>query len=451
VSKSVLWSLIACAGFALLMLVTIPAHAGMDVNIERELRELERQRRTREKVDIQKELNRVEEKGPRHFSGAKYRIAVFTFEDPTGTGLGDTLSFLISKRILFNSSVLSLGVVNFQEGLSVETASKLSYFDKVEKITEGQGYILSIWGQVSQSRDQLIIDTFLQLSNEALKDNFLWKTVLPRAMGGGTLQAQLRPSRIRLQTLMLPKKTKEEFFLAARETRNLRSEATISSTINAVIPEESTYVIVSSKGAWVQLKLDDGTVGWTSVAEHCVASCRDFLEGSNFANGLLRHADGRGLRGATSTLSSEALAVEEQIQALDALKNSAQEKAHSNSLDIALRWVGPNRLVGLDKRTGIDRGKGTPPGGAAFANIIAMAEIRMDLLKKSKASPKKLFDDIILDRGRVGEIATKLAKASLYDPDNADILKNLAVLFEFTNDTRRAQLAQKLVEAIRMK
>jgi hypothetical protein len=408
---------------------------GTDINIEHELQE----------------LTRIEGKRPHYFPGTKYRIAVFTFEDPTGTGLGDTLSFLISKGILFNSSVSSLGVVHFQEGLSVETTSKLSYFDKVEKITEGQGYILSIWGRVSQSRDKLIIDTFLQLSNEALKDKFLWKLVLPRAMGGGTLQAQLRPSRIRLQTLMLPEKTKEGFLVAARETRNLRSEATTFSTIKTVIPEESTYASVSRKGDWVQLKLDNGTVGWTSVAEHCVDSCRDFLESSDFANGLLHYADDRGLPAATSTLSAEALAVKEQIQALDALKDLDPEKVFAKSLDMALRWVGPNRWVGLDKSIGIDRGKGTPPGGAAFANIKTMAEIRMDLLKKLKTSPNKLLDNIRLDRGRVRQIATELAQESLYDPDNVDVLKNLVVLFKFTNDTQRAQLAQKLVDSIRIR
>jgi hypothetical protein len=52
-------------------------------------------------------------------------------------------------------------------------------------------------------------------------------------------------------------------------------------------------------------------------------------------------------------------------------------------------------------------------------------------------------------RNRVRQIATELAQASLYDPDNIDLLKNLAVLFQFTNDTQRAQLAQRLVDSIR--
>jgi hypothetical protein len=157
------------------------------------------------------------------------------------------------------------------------------------------------------------------------------------------------------------------------------------------------------------------------------------------------------LPAATSTLSAEALAVKEQIQALDALKDLDPEKVFAKSLDMALRWVGPNRWVGLDKSIGIDRGKGTPPGGAAFANIKTMAEIRMDLLKKLKTSPNKLLDNIRLDRGRVRQIATELAQESLYDPDNVDVLKNLVVLFKFTNDTQRAQLAQKLVDSIRIR
>ena len=77
------------------------------------------------------------------FPKAQHRVAVFTFDDPDNTGIGDALSFLISKKILFSTSVRSFAVVNFQQGASAKTESGLAYFDKVDKLTAGEDFRIS--------------------------------------------------------------------------------------------------------------------------------------------------------------------------------------------------------------------------------------------------------------------------------------------------------------------
>jgi hypothetical protein len=131
-------------------------------------------------------------------------------------------------------------------------------------------------------------------------------------------------------------------------------------------------------------------------------------------------------------LTGEALAIRDELQALRSLSHGGGEAA-KGALRIADGWDGPTRQNGLDAQTGLDRGTGVPPGGAAFANIRALA----------KVAAKKRSDGTI-KRTDLSAIAFELADALQYDPRNDDVLHNLAVMFRCSGDEKRAQLAADL-------
>jgi len=138
-----------------------------------------------------------------------------------------------------------------------------------------------------------------------------------------------------------------------------------------------------------------------------------------------------------ATLTTETLAVLDQLRALRYL-NRGNKAAEAHA--IASRWSGSERLTGIDPATEIDRGQGIPPGGAAFANIGALAKVQLAMKKARTNNQTPLLDPAIAE-----EIAFELADASLYDPRNADVLQNLKVLFGYAGDTERAELAGRLV------
>jgi hypothetical protein len=48
-----------------------------------------------------------------------------------------------------------------------------------------------------------------------------------------------------------------------------------------------SYSIVGSERHWVQLRLADGTSGWTSIDQFCTDICRALLDVANFANDVV--------------------------------------------------------------------------------------------------------------------------------------------------------------------
>ena len=385
--------------------------------------------------------------------------------------MANDVSLILAREILLNSGVSSLGVLNFTEDLSPEDLNELSYFDKVEKITEKEEVAFSVWGRVLPVRNKLLIDTFIQLPPNVLDQHFMWKLRLPRAMGGGQLQAHLRPDRIHLQSLALSKSAASDIKSAARSLRILRRNPRKDSPIVTEIPEEKVYSIIKRQGHWVFLKIRNGPEGWTPARGHCTELCAPLIEAGRFAGGILQYVASERLRSATNNLTTEALAVEEQIKALDGLNAASSKQIYKTSLKPALRWTGPNRWTGKDKWTKIDRGSGIPPGGAAFANVKALAELAIKLHNAYEATssgrPSREFleyethwslqrhydsvpfDDVRLTRRDVRPIAVELAKASLEDPRNVDILKNLAVLFTFLGDSYRAEIANSLAKKMK--
>ncbi|MCK8604417.1 hypothetical protein [Desulfoferrobacter suflitae] len=407
----------------------------------------------------------------------KHRVAIFAYEDPENTGLGEDIAILMGREILYNSNVYSLGVLSFTGELSPETYKSLSYFDKVENITKAEDVIFSIWGRIIPVGDSVRVDTFLQFA-EKIEDRLSWKFRLPFSMGGGVLQAHLRPKRILIQSIRLDTDVKSEIPNAVKALRTLRRKPKMNAKVVASIPLQKTYSVEKEEGDWVFLSIKSGPKGWTPRAGYCTGSCKQLLEAGRFSGGLLRYVIGQGsLRDATASLSNEALAIEEQIGALDSILRGTKITDISRSLEVAQRWIGPNRLSGKDERTGIDRGNGTPPGGAAFANIEALAKIAYELHKSiyhrrehridlSHAPepfyPRRMYDyfytteikdfeSIDISPHYIMRIANHLAKASLLDPNNLDVLNNLAVLFAYAGDQGRANLAMGLGKEIKSK
>jgi len=485
-----------------LILFFSSAHAGKSLWIDNELRrirerEIISRQRIRRSLEFDKKLNEIEvdlnkkkhinllEKKILHIPHVKFRVAVFMYEDPWNTGIGNTLATLMAREILFNTAVYSLGVLTYEGDLKPDKSFNLSYFDKVEKLTKDQEVTISLWGRIKPEKNLLVIDTNIQISEYSLDNYFSWNLKLPEAMGGKSLQAHLRPDRIKLQRFKLNKELKPSLIDAADRLQVLHEKPDNKSKIVAKIPLNRVYTVIKKENGWIHMKIEDGKEGWINSKGHHIDACNPLLESAKFVAGLLKYSASRKLMNATDHLTNEALAVKEQIEALDAIDSETEEEIYKNAIEPILRWIGPERWTGIDKWTKIDRGKRTPPGGAAFANGKALAEIAIKLnkrykhehfamiqrmkqeladmkrrnyrgmlneydlnhiLEKTRNLKAEMFNKIVLNKNFIIDIANKLAKASLNDPNNIDVLINLSVLYSILNDTERIEIVNMLVK-----
>jgi TolB-like protein len=395
--------------------------------------------------ETEREWRKVErgETVERHIMRARARVAVFAFDDPDRTGLGDYVGGVFAHRILFGARVPSLGVIRYFGSLAPDGPGKPGYFEKVERMTSAQGVTLALWGTIRREASEVVVDAHLQLSPETLGRSFRQRLPLERRVGGraescGEVQATLAPARIALQTVRLPVADAEVLRGAAAHLDDLRAGPSRSAPVVARIPETRGYWIGDRSQDWVKVEWDAPAAGqprnsgWFSAELACAGACRPFLEAAVFASGLLELAEDPSHEVPTPTrsLGSDALAVAEQARALQALRPDARNP--NLALELASRWSGSRRLTGKDPATGIDRGSGTPPGGAAFANLVAFAGLARADAEGARAP------------GRFEPIAFELAGAVQDDPTNGEVLRNLAVLFRCAGDGPREAQAQKL-------
>jgi hypothetical protein len=389
--------------------------------------------RAMERRDLESELRLLEQgkKPELGIPGAKSRVAVFPYEDPDKTGLGNTLGSLVAREILLRGGVTSIGVLRYEGGLSPTTKQPLGYFDKVDLVTTAQQVTLSVWGAVRRSGDTLTIDTFVQIPPEQIDRSFRWVLRLPGAMGSGELVARLRPDRILVQRLEIPNSAESAFRDAARSADELRKTARADAEVVATVPIGSVYYVEKSEGDWSYINAGPGRAGWVPTRGSCTGDCASLLESARFAGGLLRYLDSKNLPEASPALGDDARAVVDQIRMLQVLNSE-----RSDGIEAA--W---NKLEG-EKR------------GAAFANLHAMARIAIDLKRGASETFERAggrlqdaYEAVALDKARVLDAAFDLAAASQSDPRNTDILNNLAVLFAYSGDGRRADLARGLATA----
>ena len=408
--------------FCLVVLPATDAFAGVDESLDEQLNILAQGR-------VPKRL----------IPGAEYRVAVVTYEDPDGTGLGDAVASLAAREVLTNSRVSSIGVIFFREGVSPSAGSNLAYFDKVEKVTAAQDVKLAVWGVIRAVGGGVEIHTYVQVPEPSVEQHFGWHLRLPQAMGGKELRARLRPDRILVQRLRISESELGEIRAAADAITQLKAAPSRDAPVTANLPMKEVYYIMERQGDWVRLVTRGGADGWVPTREHCPGPCAELLQAAAYAGGLLRYmADGT-VPGAPNGLTEESRAVSDQLGALDLLG--------AGTIDDLLR-------MGSKTRQWLG-GKGVPPGGAAFANISMLGHLSMELKESilrvhhgalSAEAFSRLYDQIELDRRTLRSIAFRLAEASLEDPRNTDVLHNLAVLFEYAGDTERAALAGRLAE-----
>jgi hypothetical protein len=406
-------------------LLPIVVWAGIEASLEDPVRLLE-QGRTPERL----------------IAGAELRVGVFTYQDPDRTGLGNPLAELVAHEILMNTPVQSLGVLIFEDDLAPSRSSsgrdRLSYFDKVERVTEAQGVTLAVWGMVRAAKGQLVVDTFIQVPEQSLEKYLAWRFPLPEGMGGQSLQAYLRPDRIPVQRLRLPSEARKELLQAARRLIELRKDPESQAEIIGTRPRGQVYYVMKREGDWVFLRLSDSLQGWVPVRGHCAGNCSRLLESAAFTGRLVRYMADKMEAPYAGELTVETRAIGDQITALDALNKGSADV----SLEIARRWLSAERRTGSDLKIGAASGSGIPPGGAAFANIQALANVKSALKSAGGETGKS---ELSTERART--IAFELAQASQYDPRNQDVLHNLSVLFAYAGDQGRARLAKSLIES----
>ncbi|MCB1922943.1 MAG: hypothetical protein KDJ27_04220 [Gammaproteobacteria bacterium] len=371
--------------------------------------------------------------------GAQYRVAVFSYNDPDDTGLGDTLAAIAAREVLTNSKVSSIGVIFFKGGVAPSGDSKLGYFDKVEKVTAAQDVKLAVWGIIRTVGDQLEILTYAQVPRPALEQHFTWRLRMPEAMGGQSLLARLRPDRILVQRLLLDADGVAALRRGADAIARVRSAPRNEAPVKATLPMDRVYYIVGRKNDWVHLQAAGGVDGWAPVRGQCTGACGEFLQAATYAGGVLRYmADGE-VPAARGRFTDEARAVADQLGALGLLARGTLDDLHD--LQRVIRpWL---------------QRKAVPPGGAAFANIQALAELALALKEEylshaghgtDAAEKDALYNQIQLSKRGARDQAYALAKISLSDPRNPDLLHNLAVLFAYAGDGERADLARQLAE-----
>lgn len=385
-----------------------------------------------EQLDIDKEL-RLLKRGQTqlHIPGARYRVAVFSFEDPDGTGLGNALARILSHDILVRSKVSSIGVLRYVGGLSAPAAEELSYYDKVEALTEAQQATVAVWGMVRREGERLVIDTYAQIPPTTLRQAFNWSFALPRAMGGGRLVAQLNPDRILVQRHELVASERDALLASAVRVNQVRARALDTDRVIAELPIDSVYFLQDRKEDWVLVNAGPGRTGWVRATGHCSGACLPLLDATQFVSGLLGFIDSDNPPAVTASLTPDAHAVRDQLIALVALDEAPPSMAEQEAAGFVDRWLASSA--------------GVPPGGAAFGNLRAVIRI-VGALKREGLERGQPFDERQLPRGQIAGITGELARASLIDPRNAVVLHNLAVLFGYLQDQEREQLSLRLAQ-----
>ena len=383
--------------------------------------------------DLAEEL-KILERGQvpeKHIPGARFRVAVFTYEDPDGTGLGNALAALIEREILTRSEVSSIGAIRYEGTLSPTADDRLSYFDKVDRVAEAQDVTLSLWGHVRRDGDRLVVDTYAQIPRRIRDSAFAWALKLPERMGGGVLRARVRPDRILVQRLEMRAGAEGAVREAARRLDELRPEARDDAVPTAVLPLGSVYWLEKREGPWIYIQTGAGKEGWVRTEGHCVEGCEGLLEAARFAAGLLRFSSDGTVPKPASSLDDDTRAVCDQLRAFAALKDGLVRHERGElrgRVDPVIEpWLGGQAR----------------PGGAAFANIRAMVKAAQ-ILSDQLRDEQKSYDELALSREEAHSIAFELASAAIDDPQNPDVLHNLATLFAWAEDGERARLAREL-------
>jgi uncharacterized protein YgiM (DUF1202 family) len=356
---------------------------------------------------------------PLHLPDARYRIAVFEFEDPDGTGLGSAISNLIAREVLLRSGLRSLGVLNYYGSLEPTRRHPQSYFDKVDLVVRAQQASLAIWGVVRRNEKSIVVDVQAQLPDSAVDKSYSWDLTLPRAMGGETLHARISPTRMLVQHVSMPMEFGTTLVAMARASNTVRTAPSQTAAVATRVPRYSALTVTETRDGWSKFVVD-GKAGWIKGTTDCTRECAQLLSTASFIGALLKFAEGGAAPTISKNLSRDTLVLARQLAVLSDLRKNEFWPAE----DYLSRW---------------DGGKANDYG-APYADLLALSELA-DELHKQVGRP---YDEIRLDDAILRRIAKGLAQASQDDPRNTEVLDNLAVLFRVLHDERRASLASRL-------
>lgn len=388
-------------------------------------------------LDIDQELQLLRDgQAAVHIGGARYRFAVFSFEDPDGTGLGNAVARILSHELLMNSKVSSVGVLRYVGDLSKASGERqLRYFDKVEPLIESQGVQVAVWGTIRRSGDRVRIDSFTQISPSVMGKTFSYTFRLPQHMGSGQLTHRIGPDRILAQRLELPADQALSLEPLAKNLDSLRATPKDAAPFSGQLPLGQVYYVQQRKGEWVKVVMPSGKSGWLRAAGFCQGACAPLLAVSRFASELMAYDYSRAnMPNRSERLAPDAQAFIDQLWAIEFVNALPAEFAGQEALAKLEPWC---------KLAGETNNQLTPsPGGAATCNLREIIRLVASLRRlSSRPLPQEQLGEDLLR-----SVASELARASMLDPRHAPTLMNLATLFNLLGDTERSNLASQLAE-----
>jgi hypothetical protein len=363
-------------------------------------------------------------------------VAVFSYDDPARTGLGNTLARIMAHRILIVGGRVSLGVIRYESfALGRTSVEELTYFDRVDRVLHAQRVTMAVWGSIHPTAGGWRVDTFLQIAGPDIPR---WTQRLATGSTDcGTLQAHLKPERVALQSLVIGQDDLERLrrqgdeLLLLRQSPGGRSIRILSTnTFYKVVKIEMDFVQVETTREW----------GWLPAAPKCGGACEELVAAADFAAHFVRFLRKREAPYEPSfdrALGPDALAIVEQIRALNPFlwlsstkPVTADARARlQESIRLANEWSRTDATV--DTRSQVAQ-----VGRAVFANVRALS--RIALLAR--------VADERARRSEIKEIAFELAQAVQDDPRNVDALENLALLFRCAGDAERSRVAAELAQ-----
>ena len=386
----------------------------------------------------------------RHIPGAKQRIAVFTFEDPDRTGLGDALAALTGRAILIESSFTSLGVLRYQGDLAPEAPGAPSYFDKVDQIVEAQNVSLAVWGRVRRSKESLLIDAYLQLPSDVVETYFAWSLQLPQEDG--------RPRPRRSPT------TESDRGPAARAERSVDPGAAAGGRRHGCAAGAARDRGRAQRPAPSGPNLlAAGTARRLGPAPRRRAA-PGMGSAAVLPGRMRRRVEHRRVRG------SDAPVHRRRHRAADARvphrggSRGPRPDAGVQSDEPPLR----RRALARDHRA-VDiraasrararsrrRARAEPPSPTCTRSVASRSCWSRSTTPRPVAPAARggsrddaVWNRLAPDREAVRAIADELTEAALLYPGDPDLLHNLAVLFDYVGDPARAQKARTLAETLR--
>ena len=361
----------------------------------------------------------------------RYRIAVFSFEDPDATGVGEAVSAILAHDLLLRRRNRSQAVLRFVDETSTATsATGPTYFDKVEAIIAQQEVQIAVWGVVRRSREGgVVVESFVQVSPQVVRQAF----TLEVAAGKGKLVVQAGPDRILAQRLWVPAEALNLLRRSGEDLQQLRRYPRADSPRVGEIPLGTSYSLRKRKADWIEVKSKD-LRGWVRSRGYCTGQCQPVLAVSELIQDIIAYLRMGSVKGEVRLgLSEDAQVLLDQLRMLRALEKKQPLLPRVYLLNLRRCEQGSRHLA-------------PPPGGASSCNLWAVARI-MHVCWNQPGITACLADETRAVELR--EIADLLALAAQSDPTNVTVLDNLGFLFEQLGEHDRSRLAKKLAAEAR--